>query len=175
MIGKIYYQKINSDVSNFTNLALCFLFLSRNLFFLYSNYLWTEICFPAKYCKKMEPCEPLKPAMVLKTVRFDRGSSGFMHFSHREVLSSKRTGMTRGSWLIRSDRTVRSQFENHALRKFVKHLSIACYLNFSILIWLQEGPHLFAMNQDYCFDYYIFGDLFGSCKPYFYHSFLIDT
>ena len=32
MIGKIYNQKINSDVSNLTNLALYFLLLSHNLF-----------------------------------------------------------------------------------------------------------------------------------------------
>ena len=118
-----------------TWLFVLFFSLSQ-FFFLYSNSLWTEICFPTKYCKKMEPCEPLKPATVLRTVRFDCGSSDFMNFSHREVLSSKTTGMTRGSRLIRSDRTVRSESENHALRKFVKHLSIACYLNFSILIWL---------------------------------------
>ena len=113
MIGKIYYQKINNDVSNLTNLAFCFLFLSCNLF-LYSNSLWTEIYFPAKYCKKMEPCEPLKLAMVLRTVLFDRGSSGFMHFSHREVLRSKRPRMMRGSRLTWSDCTVRSGSENHA-------------------------------------------------------------
>ena len=33
MIGKIYNQKINSDVSNLTNLALCFFFfLVKSLF-----------------------------------------------------------------------------------------------------------------------------------------------
>ena len=122
MIGKIYNQKINSDVSYLTNLALCFLFLSRNLFvclffcfhflFFMFKILWTEIYFLAKYSKKMEPCEPLKPAMVLRTLRFDYGSSGFMHFSHREVLRAKRTGMMRGSWLIGLDRTIRSKSEN---------------------------------------------------------------
>ena len=35
MIGKIYNQKINSDVSNLTNLALYFLLLSHNLFFVF--------------------------------------------------------------------------------------------------------------------------------------------
>ena len=52
MIGKIYNQKINSDVSNLTNLALYSLLLSHNLFFfLCSNSLWTEIYFLAKYRK----------------------------------------------------------------------------------------------------------------------------
>ena len=53
--------------------------------------MWIEISFPAKYSKKMEPCEPLKPATVLRTVRFDYGSSGFMYFSHRAVFKGKRT------------------------------------------------------------------------------------
>ena len=95
--------------------ALYFLFLSRNLFlyFLYSNSLWIEISFPAKYSKKMEPCEPLKPATVLRTVRFNCGSSGFMHFSHRAVLKGKNSK----KWAVRgfsSDRTVRSGFQNLA-------------------------------------------------------------
>ena len=95
--------------------ALCFLFLSRNLFlyFLYSNSLWTKISFPAKYSKKMEPCEPLKPATVLRTVQFDRGSSGFMHFSHRTVLRVKRTTKMNDWRFFRSDRTVWSGFQNH--------------------------------------------------------------
>ena len=97
--------------------ALCFLFLSRNLFlyFLYSNSLWIEISFPAKYSKKMESCEPLKPATVLRTVRFDRVSSGFMHFSHRTVLRVKRTVKMNGWRFFRLDRTVRSGFQNHDL------------------------------------------------------------
>ena len=115
MIGKIYNQKINSDVSNLTNLALYFLLLSHNLFlyFLYSNSVWTGISFPTKYSKKMEPCKPLKPATVLRTVRFDCGSSGFMHFSHRAVLKGKNSK----KWAVRgfsSDRTVRSGFQNLA-------------------------------------------------------------
>ena len=94
--------------------ALCFLFLSHNLFlyFLYSNSLWTEISFPAKYSKKMEPCEPLKPATVLRTVRFDRGSNGFMHFSHREVFRIKKTAKMNGSKFFRSDHMVWSRFQN---------------------------------------------------------------
>ena len=88
--------------------ALYFLFLSCNLFlyFLYSNYLWTEISFPAKYSKKMEPCEPLKSATVLRTVRFDRGSSVSCIFHIERFLEVKE--MQR--WTVRgfSDRTVRS-------------------------------------------------------------------
>ena len=64
--------------------------------------------------KKLEPCEPLKPATVLRTVRFDRGSSGFLHFSHRAVLRGKRTAKMNGSRFFRSDRTVRSGFQNLA-------------------------------------------------------------
>ena len=107
--------------------VLCFLFLSRNLFlyFLYSNSLWTMISFPAKYSKKMAPCEPLKPATVLRTVRFDRSSSSFMHFSHRAVLRGKRTVKMNGSRFFRSDRTVRSGFQNLVKRQqcpFVMHV-----------------------------------------------------
>ena len=103
-------------------LALCFLFLSRNLFlyFLYSNSLWTEISFLAKYSKKMEPCKPLKPATVLRTVRFDRGSSGFLHFSHRAVLRGKRPAKMSGSRFPGPDRTVRSGFQNLDCNKIFK-------------------------------------------------------
>ena len=96
-----------------------FFFSLAIFFFIYSNSLWTVIYFPAKYYKKMEPWEPLKPAMVLRTIQFDHGLSGFMHFSHREVLSSKRTGMTRGSRLIQSDCTVWSRSENHEFKMVV--------------------------------------------------------
>ena len=95
--------------------ALCFLFLSCNLFlyFLYSNSLWAEINYPTKYSKKMEPCEPLKLATVLRTVRFDRGSSSFMHFSYRMVLRVKRTAKISGLRFFLSDRTVQFGFQNH--------------------------------------------------------------
>ena len=144
----IHNQKINSDVSNLTNLALCFLFffwlnlyflfLSCNLFiylfyyfFLCSNSLWTEIGFLAKYNKKTEPCEPLKPAMVLRTVWFDHGSSGFIHFSHREVLRTKRIGMIRGSWLIGLDHTVWSGSENLAYKHIFKYSQPQC-----VVFWI---------------------------------------
>ena len=92
--------------------ALCFLFLSRNLF-LYFFYIQILYGLRSIFRQKMEPCKPLKPATVFSTVRFDRSSSGFMHFSHREVLRGKRTEMMRGSQLTGSDSTVRSRSENH--------------------------------------------------------------
>ena len=88
MIGKIYTTRKLIVMLATSPTWLSVFFFSLAICFLYSNSLWTEIYFPAKYCIKMEPCKPLKPAMVLKTVRFDRGSSGFMHFSHREVLKA---------------------------------------------------------------------------------------
>ena len=51
---------------------------------------------------------------VLKTVRLNRGSNGSLHFWHRPVLEHKRTVMVRGSRVFRSDRTVRSGFQNIA-------------------------------------------------------------
>ena len=60
-----------------------------------------------------EPCEPWKPATVLRTVWSNHRSSGFMLFSHREVLRAKRTAKYCDSRLIRSDRMVRSRFENY--------------------------------------------------------------
>ena len=62
----------------------------------------------------MEPCKPLKPATVLRTVRFDYGSSGFMYFSHRAVFKGKRTAKNEQFEVFRSDRTVRSGFQNLA-------------------------------------------------------------
>ena len=113
----------------FFSLAICF------FYFLYSNSLWTEICFPAKYCKKMEPCETLKPATVLKTVQFDCGLSGFMHFSHRKVLRTKRTEMMRGSRLTGSDRTVRSGSKNLAYKHIFQILTttMCSFLNICII------------------------------------------
>ena len=116
MIEKIYYQKLTVMLATSPTWLSVF-FFSIAICFLYSNSLWTEICFPTKYCKKTEPCEPLKPATVLKTVQFDCGLSSFMHFSPRKVLRAKRTGMTRGSRLIGSNHTVRSGSENHGFIK----------------------------------------------------------
>ena len=49
---------------------------------------------------------------VLRTVRLNRGSNGSLHFWHRPVLEHKRTVMVSGSRFFRSDRTVRSGFQN---------------------------------------------------------------
>ena len=49
---------------------------------------------------------------VLRTVRSDRGSHGFLLFSHGAVLEAKRTVNMNGSRFFRSDRTVRSGFQN---------------------------------------------------------------
>ena len=49
---------------------------------------------------------------VLRTVRSDRGSHGFLFFSHRAVLDAKRTVKMNGLRVFRSDRTVQSRFQN---------------------------------------------------------------
>ena len=49
---------------------------------------------------------------VLKTGRSDHGSHGFLLFSHRAVLDAKRTVKMNGLKVFRSDRTVRSGFQN---------------------------------------------------------------
>ena len=54
---------------------------------------------------------------VLRTVRLNRGSNGSLHFWHRPVLEHKRTVMVRGSRFFRSDRTVRSGFQNIGFHK----------------------------------------------------------
>jgi len=51
---------------------------------------------------------------VLRTVRFDRGLQGSLLFSHRVVFEVKRTAKMNGSRFSRSDRTVRSGFQNRA-------------------------------------------------------------
>ena len=116
-MGQVYFFFFflkELGLSRKTRSLLSFSLLQFVFVFLYSNYLWTEISFPAKYSKKMEPCKPLKPATVLRTVRFDRGSSSFMHFSYRMVLRFKRTAKMSGLRFSRSDRTVRSGFQNPA-------------------------------------------------------------
>ena len=50
--------------------------------------------------------------MVLRTVRFNLGSNGFLTFWYRTVLVVKRTMMLRGSRLIGSDCMVRSESKN---------------------------------------------------------------
>ena len=52
--------------------------------------------------------------MVLRTMRSDCGSHGFLLFSHRVVLDAKRTVKMNGLRVFRSDRTVRFGFQNLA-------------------------------------------------------------
>ena len=60
---------------------------------------------------------------VLRTVRFDRGSHGFLLFSHGAVLEAKQTVNMNGSRFFRSDRMVRSGFRNLAWApKFLKKI-----------------------------------------------------
>ena len=54
--------------------------------------------------------------MVLKTGRSDRGSHGFLLFSHRAVLDAKRTVKMKGLRVFRSDHTVRFGFQNLVCR-----------------------------------------------------------
>ena len=49
---------------------------------------------------------------VLRARRSDHGSHGFLFFSHRAVLDAKRTVKMNGLRVFRSDRTVRSGFQN---------------------------------------------------------------
>lgn len=51
--------------------------------------------------------------MVLRTVRFNHGSSGSMLFLYGAVLRVERTAMMRGSRLIGLDRTIQFGFKNH--------------------------------------------------------------
>ena len=51
---------------------------------------------------------------VLRTVWLNRGLNRYLFFWHRTVLEHKRTVIVRGSRFFRSDRTVRSGFQNHA-------------------------------------------------------------
>ena len=77
---------------------------------------------------------------VLRTVRLNRGSNGSLHFWHRPVLEHKRTVMVRGSRFFRSDRTVRSGFQNivsnqnFLLCKFISNLTFASSLPLSLYI-----------------------------------------
>ena len=49
---------------------------------------------------------------VLRTGRSNRGSHGFLLFSHRAILDAKRTIKMNGLKVLRSDRIVRSGFQN---------------------------------------------------------------
>ena len=65
--------------------------------------------------------------MILRTVRSDSGSHGFLLFSHRAILEAKRTAKVSDSSFSRSDRTVRSGFQN---------LGIATTCSFSFCFFL---------------------------------------
>ena len=56
--------------------------------------------------KKEEPSESQKPAIVLRTIRFDHGSHGSLLFSHRTVLEAKKTSKLMNSRFF--GRTIRS-------------------------------------------------------------------
>ena len=101
------------------------------VFFLFSFF---SVFFPYKsFCsrsKKRESCEPQKSATVYRTVRSDSGLSGFMLFSHKEVLSSNRTTIVKGLWITESDCTVQSGSENREIYTYNVHIAISCYLKF---------------------------------------------
>ena len=68
--------------------------------------------------------------MILRTVRSDCGSHGFLLFSHRAILEAKRTAKVSDSSFSRSDRTVRSGFQN---------LGIATTCSFSFFFFLAKN------------------------------------
>ena len=61
-----------------------------------------------------EPSEPCEPVTVHRPGRSDRGPDGSMLFSHGTVPYLKWTVNLNGSRVFRSDRTVRSGFNNLA-------------------------------------------------------------
>ena len=65
--------------------------------------------FWAETRQSFEPCEPIT---VHRTGWSNRGPDGSMLFSHGMVPYLKRTVKLNGSWVSRSDRTVRSGFNN---------------------------------------------------------------
>ena len=69
--------------------------------------------------KESEPSEPSKPVTVHRTGRSDRGPDGSMLFSHVTVPYLKPTVNMNGSRVFRSDRTVRSGFNNLRENTFV--------------------------------------------------------
>ena len=62
--------------------------------------------------KESEPSEPSEPVTVHRTERSDRGPDGSMLFSHGTVPYLKPTVNLNGIRVFRSDRTVRSGFNN---------------------------------------------------------------
>ena len=74
--------------------------------------------------KEAEPSEPSEPVTVHRTGRSDRGPDGSMLFSHGTVPYLKPTVNLNGSRVFRSDRTVRSGFNNLAFKLYVYMLWI---------------------------------------------------
>ena len=68
--------------------------------------------FTGKAETKKKPFEPQKPVTVHKTGGSDRGPCGSLLFWHGTVLHPKQTEKLNGSRFFRSDRTVRSGFQN---------------------------------------------------------------
>ena len=64
---------------------------------------------------RLKESEPSEPVTVHRTRRSDRGPDGSMLFSHGTVPYLKPTVNLNGSQVFRSDRTVRSRFNNLAL------------------------------------------------------------
>ena len=69
--------------------------------------------------KKKKPSEPQKPVTVHRTGRSDRGPCRSLLFLYRTVLHPKQTVKLNGSRFFRSDRTVRSGFQNLVLVSMV--------------------------------------------------------
>ena len=65
-----------------------------------------------KKAETREPSEPCEPVTVHRPGRSDRGPNGSMLFSHGTVPYLKWTVNLNGSRVFRSDRTVRSGFNN---------------------------------------------------------------
>ena len=59
---------------------------------------------------------------VFRTMRFDRGSHGYLLFFHRAVLEAKRIGKINGSRFLQSDRMVRFGFQNLVANNKFQHV-----------------------------------------------------
>ena len=99
-----------------------------DFFLLLFKFFTVDIFFPTKNSKysgmvpfktlnflflKRDIWELQEPFTVLRTVRSESNSHGSLIFSHRAILEAKRTTKMSGSRFSRSDRTVRSGFQNH--------------------------------------------------------------
>ena len=72
---------------------------------------------------RLKESEPSEPVTVHRTGRSDRGPDGSMLFSHGTVPYLKPTVNLNGSRVFRSDRTVRSGFNNLARTKLKEGMS----------------------------------------------------